>query len=76
MVEPIETVIIRTQQNFEIAGGLNPVQIKIEDDRVLNILQKHKNSAYKLTPLGMLFPVSIKNNTEQFFITWQAAKRR
>ena len=31
MVEPIETVIKLVQQNFEIASGLNPVQIEIED---------------------------------------------
>ena len=41
MAEPIETVIIRAQQNFEIAGGLNPVQTEIEDNRVLNIFKKH-----------------------------------
>ena len=34
MAEPVETIIIRVQQSFEIAGGLNPVQIKIEYDRV------------------------------------------
>ena len=66
MAEPIETVIIRVQQNFEIAGGLNSVQIKTEDDRVLNILKKHENS-HKLTLLGMLFPAPIINETEQFF---------
>ena len=32
MREPIETIIIRAQQNFEVAGGLNPIQIEIEDD--------------------------------------------
>ena len=37
MPEPIETVIIRAQQSFETAGRLNPVQIEIDDDRVLNI---------------------------------------
>ena len=37
MAEPIETVIIPTQQSFEIASGLNPEQIEIEDDRILNI---------------------------------------
>ena len=42
MVEPIETVIIRVQQSFEIAGALNPVQIEIEDDRALNILKKYR----------------------------------
>ena len=71
MAEPIETVIARKQQNFEIAGGLNPVQIEIEDDRVLYIFKKHKNAAYKLTPLGMLFPASIKNDTKQIFITFR-----
>ena len=37
MTEPIETVIIRAQQNFKIAGGLNPVQIEIDHDRILYI---------------------------------------
>ena len=69
MQEPIETVIIRAQQNFEIVSGLNPVQIEIEDDIVVNLLNKYKNVAYKLTPLGILFPASIKNDTEQIFMT-------
>ena len=40
--EPIETVIIRAQQNFEIVGGLNPIQIEIEDDQMLNMLKNIK----------------------------------
>ena len=36
----IETVIICAKQNFEIAGGLNLVQIEIEDDRILHMLKK------------------------------------
>ena len=67
MAQPIETIIIRAQQNFDIAGGLNPIQIKIEDDRILNVL--YKNVLYKITPLGLLFPASIKNDTKQIFIT-------
>ena len=39
MTEPIETVIIQAQQNFETDGGLNLVSIEIEDDRVLNIFK-------------------------------------
>ena len=69
MLEPIETVTICTQQNFKVAGGLNPVQIEIEDDRVLNMFKKHKNVIYKLTPIGILFPASIQNDTRQVFIT-------
>ena len=55
MHEPIETVTICAQQNFEVAGGVNPVQIELEDDRLLNFLKKKKNVAYKLTPLGILY---------------------
>ena len=42
MPEPSETIIIRAQQNFKIVGGLNPIQIEIEGDRVVNMLKKHK----------------------------------
>ena len=68
MKEPIERVVIRTQQNFEVAGGLNSVQIEIEDDRVLNMLKKPKNVIFKRTPMDILFPASIQNDTRQVFI--------
>ena len=68
MEEPIETVVIRLQQSFEIAGGLNPVQIEIEDDRILNMLKWYKNVVYRLTSLGLLFPASTNHDTEQTFI--------
>ena len=69
MQEPIETIIIGAHQNLEVVGGLNPVQIEIEDDRVVNMLKKHKNIIHKLIPLKILFPGSIKNDTEQVFVT-------
>ena len=65
MQEPTETVIICAQQNFKIVRGLNPIQIEIEDDRVVNILKTYENVMYKLTPLGILFTAWIKNNTEE-----------
>ena len=69
MTEPIETAIIHAKQSFEIAGSLNLVQIEREDDRALNVLKKYKNVSYTLIPIGILFPASVKNNTEQIFIT-------
>ena len=69
MPGPIEVVDIRAQQSFEIAGGLNPVQIEIDNDRILNTLKNYKNVRYKLTHLGLLLPASIENDTEQIFIT-------
>ena len=57
------------QQNFDVVDGLNPVQIEIEDNRIINILKKYKNVLYKVTHLGLLFPASFKNDTRQIFIT-------
>ena len=65
MQEPIETIVVRAQQNFDVVGGLNPIQIEIEDDKILNALKKYKNLIYKITLLGLLFPALIKNNTKQ-----------
>ena len=39
MSEPTESVIIQVQQNFDIDGGLNPLKIELEDDRIINILK-------------------------------------
>ena len=69
MQQPAETTIISTQQNFDAYCWVNPVKMEFEDDRVIKILKKHKNARYKLTLLGFLFPASVKNNTEQIFIT-------
>ena len=69
MPEPTESVIIHTQQNFDTDGGLNPVKIELKDDRIINTLKKHKMVKYRLMPLGFLFLASVKNDTEQIFIT-------
>ena len=68
MPEPIETIKIRAQQNFDIDGGLNPIEIEIKDDRITNILKKYKNATYKIIPLGLLFRASITNDTSQIFV--------
>ena len=65
---PIDTIIIRAQQDF-VVGGLNPIQVEIKDSRIINRLTKYKNAAYKITPLGLLFPTSITNNTDHLIIT-------
>ena len=68
-MEPIETITIKEKQSFELYDHINPIQITIDDDRIVNILKKHANVYYKLTPMGILFPASIKNNSEQIFVT-------
>ena len=69
MCESIETIIVREQQKFDVYDVLNPIKIPINDDRILDILKKHKNVYYKLTPIGILFPSSITNDRKQIVVT-------
>ena len=68
MTEPIETVITRAQQNFEVVGELYPIEITIYDDRIINIFKKYKHVVYKIIPFGLLFPATIENGTEEIFV--------
>ena len=36
-MDPLETLIIREQQRFELLIQVNPVQVTINDNRILNI---------------------------------------
>ena len=68
MREPIETIIVRGQQNFDVDGGLNPIEIETKGDRIINLLRKYKNVVYNIISLRILFPASITNDTTQIFI--------
>ena len=57
------------QQDFDVAGGLNRIPVKITDDRIINTLTKYKNVAYKITLLGLLFPASVTSDTGRVLIT-------
>ena len=44
MNEPIEMLIVRGQQKFDLHDILNPIEIEINNDRILKIFKKkHKN---------------------------------
>ena len=60
MQEPIETIVVCAQQNLDIAGGLNPIQTELEDDRILNALTIYKNVMYRVTPQGYCFQYLLK----------------
>ena len=65
MTEPIETEIIRGQQNFNMHNVLNPVQVEITDSKTL-IITDNKTS-YKTLPLNDLlrFSINLINNKNQ-----------
>ena len=76
MNEPIETLIVRGQPKMDLHYILNPTEIEIKNDRILNILKKHKNAQYKLTPICILFPSSVTNDTKQIFVTCRELNNR
>ena len=67
-MNPVHTLIICSQQDFELHDQLNPIQIKIDDDQIINTLKKYKVAFYKFTSTS-LFSSSIKNDTSQIFVT-------
>ena len=40
----LDFLIIRGQQVFEEGRDINPIEIKIEDNRERNLFEKHKDS--------------------------------
>ena len=46
MSEPIETMIIRAQQDFDDDGRLNPIQVEIKDDNTINLLKKNTKMSF------------------------------
>ena len=55
MTEPVETVIIRGQQTFELNDTLNPVVVEINDHRILNVLNNIKMFIISLCLLPYYF---------------------
>ena len=67
-MEPSDTLIITGQQDFELFHQLNPIEIKIDNDKFINSIKKYKKALYKFTATGLLFPASILNDTNQMFV--------
>ena len=69
MQGPLDSLFVRDQQDFDLYEQLNPIEIKITDDTVINKLNKYKQIKSRFTMLGLLFPANIQNDTNQIFLT-------
>ena len=65
----IDFISIRGQQNFEDDAETNPVEIKIENDKIQIMFEKYKKNSVKFRFEGLLFLSAIKNETEKIFVT-------
>ena len=58
----------RGQQKFEEEKSLNPIEIRTENDRVQNILEKCQKNVARFRLEELLFSSGIKNETvEKYF---------
>ena len=64
----LDYVIIRDQQVFEDGRAINPVEIKVEYNRMRNFFDKYKNNKVKFKLIGLLIVSSVVNDTEKIFL--------
>ena len=63
----VDFINIRGQQKF-LKNSINPIEIKIENNTIKNMIDKYKKHLAKFTLEGLLFSSSIQNETETFFL--------
>ena len=64
----LDYVIIRGQQVFEDGRGINPIEIKTEDNRIRNLFNKYKNNKVKFKLIGWFIASSVQIDTEKIFL--------
>ena len=58
----IDFILIKGQQSFEDEAKINPIEMTIENDKILNLFEKYRNNSVKFKLEGLLFSISIKND--------------
>ena len=66
-MEVIDVLNTKGKQKFEEEKNLNPIKIRIEKDRVQNILEKYKENAGRFKLEGLLISSGIKTKLMKYF---------
>ena len=66
-MEVIDVLNTKEKQKFEEEKNLNPIKIRIEKDRVQNILEKYKENAGRFKLEGQLISSGIKTKLIKYF---------
>ena len=51
----IDFISMRGQQKFEDDAEINPIEIKIENDKIQNMFEKYKKNTLSNSPRGATF---------------------
>ena len=58
----IDFISIRGQQNFEDDAEINPIETKIENDKIQDMFEKYKKTLSNLALKGCFFQVQLLLN--------------
>ena len=67
-MEIADFLIIRGQGGFDAKKAINPIEMKIINDQIQNIIDKYKRSTIRFRAEGLLFSSGITNDTEKIFL--------
>ena len=68
-ITTIDFISIPGQQKFEGNAEINPIKIKIENDKIQNMFEKYKKTLSNLALKDCFFLSAIKNETDKMFAT-------
>lgn len=74
-MEILNSAMMRDKQSFIKYEQLNRMDIKIEDNRVINILKSKRNSTHRFIRTDLLFSSGIRNDTGQIFTVTNGFKK-
>ena len=66
-MEVIDFLNMRRQQKFEEEKYLNPIEIRIENDRVQSIMTKYRKNSTRFRLEGLLFSSNKEQNRRNIF---------
>ena len=72
MREIVGTVHILGLQNFDDYDRLNPVEITIDSNKIIEMLSNYKKYKFRFIIESLLFSTNLQNNTDVIFITCDA----
>ena len=64
----LDFIIVRGQQGLEDGKEINPIETKIENNKMKNIFDRFDKNKIRLKLKGILFASTVKNNTEEIFL--------
>ena len=71
MVDIAETLLIKVLQNYDKYTTLNPLEVNLRSNYLNQKINDDKGFVYEIMLKNMLFSSSIKNDTQNIFITCQ-----